>query len=74
MRSLPLVIILLALQPALAFAQNDTDHEDHRFVYEVGWSGEHSKAEGFNGKGLSTGIEITPIENWLAIETSVGIH
>lgn len=54
-----------------AFAQQALKQEDHKAVYSVGWTGDWSRDEGMHAAGGTVGLEITPIENRLSIETSV---
>ncbi len=57
----------------VAFAQQGPDAEDHKLVYSLGWAGDWSHEEGMHPSGATVGVEITPIENWLSIETSVSV-
>lgn len=47
------------------------DREDHAVVFELGWAGEWSHAEGFHPKGATFALEVTPIEKWLELEFGV---
>jgi hypothetical protein len=66
-----LVLVVLVF-PTLAFAQ--TQQREHRIVYSAGWAGDASRGDGFQPAGAEGGFEITPIENRLSIETTVGVH
>jgi hypothetical protein len=51
------------------------DEGDHAVVFELGWSGDWSHAEGLHPKGGTFAFEVTPIENWLELEFGVtAIH
>ena len=41
--------------------------EDHAIVFELGWAGDWSRAEGLHHGG-TLAVEVTPIENWLELE------
>ena len=68
-----LASVLMIAFPTLAAAQS-AEPNDHRIVYAVGWAGDWSRDAGFHPVGASLGIEVTPIEHWLSIETSIGAH
>src|SRR5512138_2722087 len=55
----------------VVLAQEAPEHEDHKLVYSLGWAGDWSSEDGMRPAGATVGVEITPIENWLSIETSV---
>jgi hypothetical protein len=55
-----------------AFAQEPHNQDDYQAVYGIGWSGDWSRDGGLHATGATVGVEITPVENWLSIETSVG--
>ena len=69
-----IVCLAILASPALAFGQSDV--HDHRIVYAAGWAGDRdiSGGTGFQPAGASIGFEVTPIEGWLSIETSVEAH
>ena len=68
-----LVSVFLIACPALAAAQSAA-HDDHTIVYAIGWAGDWSRHESLHPVGATAGFEITPIEHWLSIETSLGAH
>jgi hypothetical protein len=45
--------------------------EDHAIVYELGWAGDYSRAEGFHAKGATFAFEVTPIKDRLELECGV---
>ncbi len=68
----------LWMLPASAFAQAPVSvaeaHEDHTVVYELGWEGDWSRADGLH-HGATVAFEVTPIEHWLELEGGVSfIH
>lgn len=44
---------------------------DHSIVYELGWAGSYSRAEGFHPKGATLAFEVTPIPDRLELECGV---
>ncbi len=63
--------LTVIVSEGVALAQTAPEPEDHKQVYSIGWSGEWSRDEGIRPGGATAGVEITPIENWLSIETSI---
>lgn len=47
---------------------NATPKEDHSIVYELGWAGSYSHAEGFDAKGATAAFEVTPVPDRLELE------
>jgi hypothetical protein len=45
--------------------------EDHAIVYELGWAGEYSAAEGLHAKGATFAFEVTPVKDRLELECGV---
>jgi hypothetical protein len=59
---------------AVTRAQQRPEH-DHTAVVGIGWAGDWSRDDGLAPGGATLGVEVTPIEHWLSIETSVSaIH
>jgi hypothetical protein len=59
---------LLLASPVLAQERRPvTDDTEHVVVYELGWEGDWSHAEGLN-HGATAAVEFTPIARWLEIE------
>lgn len=55
----------------ISLAQQPSEPPDHTQVFSTGWTGDWSRDDGMKPGGATAGLEITPIENWLSIETSV---
>jgi hypothetical protein len=64
-----MAILTLSL-PGLAFAQEPGADRDHAVVFELGWAGDWSRAEGLH-HGATFAFEVTPIEHWLELECGV---
>ena len=47
------------------------DDGDHAIVFELGWAGDWSPAEGLHPKGGTFAFEVTPVEGWLEVEVGV---
>lgn len=45
--------------------------DDRTVVYELGWAGQWSRAEGVEAAGATFAFEVTPIERWLELEIGV---
>jgi hypothetical protein len=45
--------------------------EDHAIVFELGWAGEYSAADGFQAKGATFAFEVTPVKDRLELECGV---
>ena len=66
------LVIMASSSPV--FAQGAA-REDHSVVYELGWAGDWSHAEGWQPRGGTLAFEITPIEHWLELEIgATAIH
>src|SRR5579863_9332770 len=68
-------VALTALAPHRAWAQavppGPAVDEDHAIVYEIGWAGDYSRAEGFHAKGATFAFEVTPVKDRLELEAGV---
>jgi hypothetical protein len=75
LRAVVTVGVLSAAAPSLASAQSTVPKpagdEDHAIVYELGWAGEYSAAEGFHAKGATFAFEVTPVKDRLELECGV---
>jgi hypothetical protein len=70
-----MALILIAAAANVANAQSvasvaPTD-EEHSIVYELGWAGDYSHAEGFHAKGATFAFEVTPVPDRLELEVGV---
>ena len=67
--------VLLVVAASMANAQSAVaappKDEDHSIVYELGWAGDYSSAEGFHAKGATLAFEVTPIPDRLELEVGV---
>lgn len=45
--------------------------DDHAIVYELGWAGEYSGADGFQARGATFAFEVTPVRDRLELECGV---
>lgn len=75
MRAVLAVSVLTGAVPSLGSAQSTlpkpAEDEDHKIVYELGWAGEYSVAEGFHAKGATFAFEVTPVKDRLELEGGV---
>jgi hypothetical protein len=58
----------VAAQSASPVRSND---EDHSIIYELGWAGSYSRAEGIHARGATFAFEVTPIPDRLELECGV---
>jgi hypothetical protein len=69
------IILLLVACASVAHAQPvqpaAAGEDDHTIVFELGWAGDWSHAEGLHPKGGTLAFEVTPIEGWLELEFGV---
>src|SRR5579864_2092453 len=74
-RVLVAVGVLMTRAAAVASAQSAVPtpaaDEDHAIVYEIGWAGDYSRAEGFHAKGATFAFEVTPVKDRLELEAGV---
>jgi hypothetical protein len=67
-----MIALLIVAWAGAARAQSipsvPADAEDHVIVYEVGWAGDWSHAEGLHPNGGTVAFEVTPVEHWLELE------
>jgi hypothetical protein len=52
---------------AQSVTSTPTHEGDHAIVFELGWAGDWSRAEGLHNGGTFA-FEVTPIEHWLELE------
>jgi hypothetical protein len=75
MRSALPALALTAVTSTVASAQSTVStppaDDDHVIVYELGWAGEYSSAEGFHAKGATFAFEVTPVKDRLELECGV---
>jgi hypothetical protein len=75
MHALVAVGVLGAAAPSAARAQSTVPKpaagEDHAVVYELGWAGEYSVAEGLHAKGATFAFEVTPVKDRLELECGI---
>jgi|SRR5579864_8213291 len=74
-RVLVAVGVLMTRAAAVASAQSAVPtpaaDEDHAIVYELGWAGDYSVAEGFHAKGATFAFEVTPVKDRLELECGI---
>ena len=74
-RPVAVAVILVALAASRANAQSAPPvpprDDDHSVVYELGWAGDYSHAEGFHAKGATFAFEVTPVPDRLELEVGV---
>jgi hypothetical protein len=75
LRASSVAAVLIALAATCADAQSSVPappkDDDHVIVYEVGWAGDYSGAEGFHPKGATFAIEVTPLPDRLELEVGI---
>jgi hypothetical protein len=75
MRVVVAVGVLIANAATLASAQSAVPKpaadEDHIIVYELGWAGAYSVADGLQAKGATVAFEVTPVKDRLELECGV---
>jgi hypothetical protein len=67
--------VLAATTATVASAQSPpptpASDDDHVIVFELGWAGEYSGAEGFHAKGATFAFEVTPVKDRLELECGI---
>jgi hypothetical protein len=78
MRSAVAAVALVATSASVAGAQSApalSADDDHAIVFELGWAGSYSRAEGFHPKGATFAFEVTPVPDRLELECGLtAIH
>jgi len=75
LQAVAVAVISIASAATVASAQSAAPvppkDEDHSIVYELGWAGDYSRAEGFHAKGATFAFEVTPVPDRLELEGGV---
>jgi hypothetical protein len=75
LKTVPAALILIAAAAGVAHAQSvasvPTKDEEHSIVYELGWAGDYSHAEGVHARGATFAFEVTPVPDRLELEVGV---
>jgi len=66
--ALLMVVVWASVVWAQAVTPISADEADHAIVFEVGWAGDWSHAEGLHPNGGTFAFEVTPVEHRLELE------
>ena len=66
-----LTVTAATVASAQSLPPKPTADEDHAIVYELGWAGDYSVAEGFHPKGATFAFEVTPVKDRLELECGI---